>query len=84
MRKPIDNVDTQVLRKILLIAIAKRNRARFPAATLIAAWQRADGMNELMVGVSFPMRRFASSCHDHAWPVLWTFPFYFDCRCQMH
>jgi hypothetical protein len=69
--QPPDEVDAQRLRPIFLIAVAERHRARSPAAAVVAATQRPDGVDELMVGVGREMRRFTAAGDDHARTIAW-------------
>src|ERR1700689_5341514 len=84
MRKSIDYVDTEITPLILLVAIAKRNGAGFPAAAVIAATEGADGMDELMMRVGFPMRRLTTSGDHDAGPIFRRVRRHFHGGGQMH
>ena len=54
------------------ITVAEWDGAGFPAAAVIAAGEGAEGVEELMVRVGFPMARLASARDDDAGAVLRT------------
>ena len=68
--KRADDVHAAVLGQILLVAVAERHDARFPAAAPFAAAERAGAMNELMMRIGFPVRRLAAAGDDDARAVL--------------
>src|SRR3989442_15945970 len=59
-RQALHDVQAQVFWLVLFIAITERNTARAPATAVSATRKRADGVDELVVGVGFPMRRIPS------------------------
>jgi len=64
--QPADDVHAQRLGPIVLVAVAQRHRARFPAAAVVAAAERPHGVDELMMGIGGEMRRFTAAGDDHA------------------
>lgn len=63
--KLADDIAAEMLRCVLLVAVAEGLHARLPAPAVIAAGERAVGVKELVVGVGFPVRRFApAGNHD--------------------
>lgn len=53
---------------VLVIAVAERYGARLPAAPRRAAGKLANGVQELMAGILFPMRRFSAAVDHNARP----------------
>lgn len=68
--KILHDVYTELFGQIVGVAVSKRNGPGLPASAVVAAAQGADGMDELVVRVGFPMRRLAASGYHHAWPIL--------------
>src|SRR6266566_9183322 len=62
----IDDIHASMFWPVLFIAITQGNTARAPATAVGATRKRANGVDELVVRVGFPMRRFASACNDNA------------------
>src|SRR5688572_13303010 len=59
-----------MFRAILLITVSQWACARFPAAAIVATRKCPNGMDELMVWVCFPLRRFPSARDHYARPIL--------------
>ena len=74
----IHHIDAQGL--ILLIRIPQGNSPALPAATLVATEQGSVRVDELMMGIRFPLRRFPTTGDDHAGSILWLPSLHFD-RC---
>ena len=60
-----NRVNTQVPVSVR-ITVAKRNGAGFPASAIIAAPERPERVQKLMVRIGLPLRRFASTGDDDA------------------
>ena len=64
-----DGIDAEVV-VAHRVAVAERDGAGFPAAAIVAAGERAEGVEELMVRVGFPLRGLASAGDDDAGAIL--------------
>ena len=84
MRQPIDTIDAKVLWFVEFRTIAQDVSSRFPAAPVVTARKRPDSMNELVVGISLPMGRFATASDDNTRAVRRGTPFGLDRRSQVH
>src|SRR5689334_9469934 len=51
-----DDIHTAILWKVLFVAIAKRDNPRFPTSAGLAASERSCAVNELVIGIGFPVR----------------------------
>jgi hypothetical protein len=81
MRKSIDDINAQVLRTIPLVPISQSDSPISPTASVGAARQCANSMNELMVRIGFPMGWLAASCNYDARTIWWPATFCFH-RCS--
>jgi hypothetical protein len=71
-------------RSILVVTVTYRYCTGFPAASLRTAGQGTDIVNELMMRIGFPMRRFTTTRNHYAGAKNVPRVFRFD-RCgQMH
>src|SRR6185436_20900576 len=70
-RQPPDDVDAERLGPIVHIAVVERQRPGLPAAAVVAASQRTDGVNELVMRIRGEMRRLAAAGDDDAWTMAW-------------
>src|SRR6185436_7299820 len=84
MRKLAFDIQTELVRLILRTAVAERDCPRFPTAALGATGESADGMNELMARIGFPVDRLPSTCNHDAWPQPCCGSLHFHCGGQMH
>ena len=78
----VDDVQAEAL--VALVAVAEGDGAGFPAASIVAAFQRAEGVEELVVRVGFPVGRFASAGDDDAGAVQRAVRTHGDGRGEMH
>ena len=78
----IHHIDAQGL--ILLIRIPQGNSPTLPAATLVATQERPVRVDELMMGIRFPLRRFPTTGDDHTGSIFWPPTLYFDRRGEVH
>src|SRR5258708_3096590 len=60
----MDDVRGEASGLILFVAGTERDGARFPAATMVAAEQRAGGVEVLVVRIRLPLRGLASAGDD--------------------
>jgi len=67
--KSVHHVDAKLTRLVLLVSVAEGNGPRFPAAAVVAASERTDGVEELVVGIGGPVGRLAPPGHDDARPI---------------
>lgn len=79
-----DRIYAELIRAVLFIPIAERNRSRFPASAVVAASERPDCMDELVVRIRSEVRELAPACYNNAWAVLWHAGLHLDSRRQMH
>src|SRR4029077_18909356 len=59
-----DGIHAQLLRPVLGVAVAQGTGPRLPAAAVVAAGQRPDGVDELMVRIRGEMRGLAPARDD--------------------
>ena len=78
------DVDAKSVGPVIDVAVAERQRARLPAAPVVATSQRPDRVNELVVWIRREVRRFTSPGHDNARPVLRHPGLDFDGRREVH
>jgi hypothetical protein len=66
MRESANDIHTQAAGPVSLVPITQTLNSVFPASPFGATRQRSVGVNELVAGVCFPMRRFPASCNHDA------------------
>jgi hypothetical protein len=66
-----NDIDTQVMGQIFLIAVSKRNDPRLPASAAITAEEATVGVDVLVMRVRFPVRGFSTAGYHNAGAVLW-------------
>src|SRR5579859_4804261 len=81
LRQVSNGIRAKVLWQILFIAISQGQHPRFPATTRSTTRQSANGMNELVLGVSFPVRWLAAAGNHHTWPGCRSPFFGWNCGC---
>lgn len=84
MRQRSDDIRAQILRPVLLVAIAEWNGAGFPAAAVVAAGQCAVGVKVLMMRIHLPLHWLAPSGHDHTGAILGMAAFDFHGGREVH
>ena len=83
-RERANHVAAEGVGLVLFIPVTERNGPRAPATTAGATRQSANGVDELMRGIGFPLRRFAPAGDDHARSRPFRFSFAFDRGAEMH
>ena len=83
-RQRADDVDAQGVGAIVHVAVAEGQRARLPAAAVVAAAQRTHGVDELMVRIGGEVGRLAAAGDDHAGPVQRHAGFHLDRGGEVH
>jgi len=74
----------EMIGMIAFIAITHRPDPVLPATAMQAAGQGSVGADELVIRISFPMRRFAASGDDDARPLARQRRFCLDRGCEVH
>jgi hypothetical protein len=73
-----------MFRPVARIAIPKGKNPVFPTASMRAAGQSAIGVNELVMRIGFPVRRFTTAGDYDAGAVGWPSRMRFDGCGQVH
>ena len=84
MGQVLDYLHASVLRSVPRIAVSKGEDPVFPTAPVCAAGQGAVGVNILVVGIGFPMRRFSPAGNYDAGAVGRPSPTGLNGRGQVH
>jgi hypothetical protein len=66
MRQPGDDVGAKVFRPIEFCTVAQAAGPGLPAPAASTARKRSDGVDKLVVWISFPMGRFSTTRDNHA------------------
>jgi hypothetical protein len=69
---------------VSLVAISQTDGSISPAASVGTTGQGAIGVDELVVGIGFPVRRFTAASNNDAGSVRWLSTFGFHSGRQMH
>lgn len=78
------DIDAKTVGIILCVTVAKRNGSRFPAASVVAAQECPISMDELVVWICFPLRRFSTAGNNDAGAIARLTRARLHCCCEMH
>src|SRR5258708_32540710 len=83
-REAVDDIHAQTPGPVTLVAVPQPLRPVLPTSSVGATVQSAVRVNELMIWISFPVRRFTAASAHHARAVWRPARFRFDGSSQMH